>query len=169
MTARALVAADGPAWHRLLVQGAEAFPQGFLQSAGDARAISPDRHGAIAGSGDWHGVFADAALIGIAALRRGGPSRIRHRASLGPVFVTAAHQGTGAADRLMEHLAATARAGGIAWLDLWVAASNPRAHAFYRRHGFTDIACRPDAVRIDGVPATDILMTRRLEPPSPGR
>ncbi|MEM8633160.1 MAG: GNAT family N-acetyltransferase [Pseudomonadota bacterium] len=168
MIARPLAASDGAAWHRLLVVGAEEFPDGFLQSTDEVRAIPSDRHGAIAGSGDWHGVFAGAALIGFAALRRGGPSRIRHRASLGPVFVAATHQGTGAADRLMNHLVDTARADGIAWLDLWVAAANPRAHAFYRRHGFTDIARRPDAVRLNDASATDILMTRHLEPPAPG-
>ncbi|MEM7490584.1 MAG: GNAT family N-acetyltransferase, partial [Pseudomonadota bacterium] len=111
----------------------------------------------------------DDTLIGIAALRRGGASRVSHRASIGPFCVATDHHGTGAADRLMDYLAATARARGIAWLDLWVAADNPRAHAFYRRHGFADVARRPDAVRIDGAPATDILMARHLEPPSGGR
>ncbi|MEM7711440.1 MAG: GNAT family N-acetyltransferase, partial [Pseudomonadota bacterium] len=124
MTVRPLRAEDGADWHRLFVAGTEAFPFGFLQSPDEARTISPERAEAIVADGDWYGAFMpDGALAGFAAMRRGGPSGVRHRAIIGPVFVTADHQGTGMADRLMEGVISAARAAGVAWLDLWVAAA----------------------------------------------
>lgn len=53
------------------------------------------------------------------------------------LYVRAAHQGTGLADALFGAVVApgTARA-------LWVFADNPRAHAFYTRHGFADTGDR---------------------------
>lgn len=49
------------------------------------------------------------------------------------LYVRAAHQGTGLADTLLRAVVPPGSAR-----TLWVFADNPRAHAFYRRHGFAD-------------------------------
>ncbi|MEM8823304.1 MAG: GNAT family N-acetyltransferase [Pseudomonadota bacterium] len=169
MIVRPLAPVDGPAWHRLLIDGTKTFPSAFLQSAKEARSIPADRIQAIMASGDFHGVFApDNVLIGFAALRQPSLTRLRHRATIGPFYIAPTHHGRGAADRLMAGLCDAARAAGIAWLDLWVAASNGRAIAFYTRHDFEQVARRPDAVRRDGLSEDDLLMTRHLEAPAAG-
>lgn len=48
------------------------------------------------------------------------------------INVSAAHHGTGVADRLI------AAVMGERPATLWAAKDNHRAHAFYRRHGFSD-------------------------------
>ncbi len=47
------------------------------------------------------------------------------------INVLAAHLGTGVADQLINAVCAERPA------TLWVLKDNPRAHAFYRRHGFS--------------------------------
>ncbi|MBC7303227.1 MAG: GNAT family N-acetyltransferase [Nocardia sp.] len=77
-------------------------------------------------------------LIGFAA---GTDSRAPGRypstdAELEALYVRSAWHGTGVADALID-----AAAPGSA-CTLWVFADYPRAHGFYRRHGFTDTGVR---------------------------
>lgn len=53
------------------------------------------------------------------------------------IYLLAAYQGTGTAQRLLD------AAIGDRAAYLWVAEDNPRAHSFYRRNGF-----RPDGTRV---------------------
>ena len=50
---------------------------------------------------------------------------------LGLIYVLPAHYGNGLAQALLD------AAIGTALCMLWVASDNPRAHAFYRRNGFS--------------------------------
>lgn len=69
------------------------------------------------------------------------------------VYVLAAFQGTGTGARLLHSVIADSPAA------LWVADPNPRAQAFYRKHGF-----RPDgAAKNEGIP--EIRMVRRRPQP----
>ncbi len=96
------------------------------------------------------------------ALNRDPAGRIAGFAKLGPVdfelpaghgrdgaielhqlYVAEAAKGTGVADALMHWAIAEARARGHAILYLSVFTENPRAQAFYRRYGFTDIGRNP--------------------------
>ena len=52
------------------------------------------------------------------------------------MYVDRAARGTGASDRLIEAVAAWARAGGHAELRLWVMEGNTSAEKLYRRLGF---------------------------------
>ena len=54
------------------------------------------------------------------------------------IFITAPHRGTGLLQRLIDHLAETARANGALDLRLYAHASNARALRAYRRCGFVD-------------------------------
>jgi len=68
------------------------------------------------------------------------------------VYVLAAFHGTGTGARLMDRVIADLPAA------LWVADPNPRAQAFYRKHGF-----RPDgAAKNDGI--AEIRMVRPAGP-----
>ena len=164
LSVRPLREADAPGWHALMRERAETVPDAFLLSPGEVRAMTPEEVRANVTRGHLHGLFLpDGTLAGFGALHPGGVERVRHRAAIGPFYVSADLRGTGAGEALMRGLVAAARRAGIDWLDLWVAADNLRARAFYRRMGFAEVCTRPDAVRIGGVPFADVLMVGAVE------
>jgi GNAT superfamily N-acetyltransferase len=74
---------------------------------------------------------ADGEIVGLASA---GPTRDEDAPTeweLYAINVLAAHHGTGVADQLIAAVIAQRPA------TLWVVRENARAHAFYRRHGFT--------------------------------
>ena len=100
----------------------------------------------------WLAVADDGEVVGFSAAGPGRDDDIDVQLELYAIYVRAAHHGTGRADRLL------AMAIGDAPAYLWLFAANPRAHAFYARHGFN-----PDGARKDepffGEP--EIRMVRR--------
>ncbi|WP_371156996.1 N-acetyltransferase family protein [Jannaschia sp. 2305UL9-9] len=163
MIVRPLFGADAPAWRAMMLDATAANPAAFLLSASEVGAMTDDQVRQNLEQGRLRGLFDDEArLLGFAGLHLWQMDRLRHRADIGPFYIDPTARGTGAADRLMTALVDIARAGGVVWLDLWVAASNGRAQAFYARHSFQQVARRQDAVRIDGRSEDDVLMTRRL-------
>jgi ribosomal protein S18 acetylase RimI-like enzyme len=74
----------------------------------------------------------DGEIVGLASA---GPTRdddAPTRWELYAINVLAAQQGTGVADQLIDAVV------GHRPTTLWVVRDNARAHAFYRRHGFSD-------------------------------
>jgi len=85
--------------------------------------------------------------------------------------VVAKYHGSGAADALVNGFVAGPGRFGLAQQGHFVDTGNPRAIAFYLRHGFAVIATHPGSVRIDGQPRDDPLYRPRLPPlrEAPGR
>lgn len=102
-------------------------------------------------------------IAGHLELRGGRIPAEMHRATLG-MGVLRNHTGQGYGRRLLEIAVAWARdEAGLAWIELGVFATNPRARALYRRMGFAEQGLRPDAFRIDaGVAVDDVIMTLDL-------
>lgn len=105
----------------------------------------------------------DGTLVAFAQLRRGaspasvsGPAPIE----LWRFYVAAEWQGRGVAQQLMAQVADAARNAGAAtiWLGVWE--RNPRAIAFYRKAGYTDVGAHVFVVGTD--PQSDRIMTRPL-------
>ena len=76
------------------------------------------------------------------------------------VYVAPSQRGTGLAGQLLDGVIAWARGeAGLNRLHLYVHEDNARAHAFYRRYGFTEtggalpVPPRPDEVRARDGPA----------------
>ncbi|WAP52059.1 GNAT family N-acetyltransferase [Arthrobacter sp. ATA002] len=163
ITLRTPTAADVPALaavhHRCWVETytgmvRDAFWEGFTVAslvpmwerlaAGD----TPLRRTALAESGGE--------LVGLAMA---GPSSLREYPAFPPVrerqlfmlYVLASHHGTGAGQSLLE---AVVEAGPA---QLWVAADNLRAQAFYRRKGF-----HPDGARVAATPMSDDIPVLRM-------
>lgn len=68
---------------------------------------------------------------------------LRRPVQISRFYVGPAFHGRGVAVRLMEHCVAVARsleADGL-WLGVWE--HNPRARAFYRKHGFVEVGVMP--------------------------
>lgn len=112
--------------------------------------------------GGLRGVFDGDALIGFCGYRPQRQARTRHRAELGPFYVTPDFQGTGAAQAMMEGVLDEAKEGGVAQIELSVAPANARAIAFYERHGYVMFGVLPDAVRENGVFEDALLYRLRL-------
>lgn len=102
-------------------------------------------------------------VVGHLELRGGRIPAEMHRATLG-MGVLRRHTGQGHGRRLIAAAVAWARdEAGLAWIDLGVFASNPRARALYLRMGFVEQGVRPDAFRIDaGLAVDDVLMALDL-------
>ncbi len=131
------------------------FPLGSLVSYQEARNFSDDHFLGFLRSGTRYGVFLDDELIAIAGMGVSPLERLKHFAEIGPFFVTASAQGTGAATYLMDHLIDRAKELGADVIRLYVDAENTRAIAFYERYGFEKVGAVYDEVRIDGEARTD--------------
>lgn len=159
-----LGAAHGDAWLRLFVAGTRDFPLGFLMTAAEAAALTPERAQDICASGGLRGLFHDEQLIGFCGFRRFQPARIRHRAEIGPFFITAAHHGAGAAQSLMAGVVAEAQAEGVRQLELTVSPLNLRAIRFYERQGFVRYGNHPEAICENGECEEELLYRKVLSP-----
>lgn len=94
----------------------------------------------------WVAVL-DAAIVGWASAGAGRDADAPRDLELEGIYVLAAHYGSGAGQALLD--AAT----GDRPAYLWVAADNPRAHAFYRRNDFVDDGSRSEHL-LAGHPVT---------------
>ncbi len=159
---RTLTPEDASQWQALRLEGARDFPMGFLVTVAETAAASAARCQTILAAGNTRGVFDGDALIGFCGYRPQQLERIRHRAEIGPFFVSAPYQGSGAATVLMRGIIDEAKDAGLAQLELFVDTENHRAISFYERRGFTRIATHYDGVRIDGQSRDDHFYTLRL-------
>lgn len=75
-------------------------------------------------------------------------------------YVDRPWQGRGVAHELMDAVVSAARSRGARtiWLGVWE--RNPRAIAFYGKHGFRDVGCVP--FKLGGDDQTDRVMVRTL-------
>ena len=170
LRARVLASDDAEAYLALRQAGIAAFPDAFLLTEAEAATVSAERVAPRLAAGWLHGlVEADGRLVGFAGLDGQGFAMTKHRAHIGPVYVVPRLQGTGAADILMDHLEAVAKARGVTQLELWVADSNHRARAYYTKRGFRAQGRIPAATRRAGRDQDDIFMVRDLAAPLPPR
>ncbi|WP_147111256.1 GNAT family N-acetyltransferase [Tateyamaria sp. syn59] len=157
---RTLIATDASAWLALRKEGARVAPKGFLVTLDEVRKMDEAGAQKALEFGGMRGVFEDETLVGFCGYRPQQLQRIRHRAELGPFYVTPSQQGSGAAQVMMKGILEEARAGGVAQIELTVAPDNARAIAFYKRQGFQKYGVRPDAIREGGVPECELLYLR---------
>lgn len=157
-----LTEAHAEAWLTLRREGARDFPLGFLTTEEEVAEIDAARAQEILRFGQMRGVFSARTLVGFCGFRRFRPSRIMHRAEVGPFFVTAALHGSGAAQCLMAGVVAEAEDLGVARIELYVDAVNARAISFYQRAGFDHMATLEDMVRVAGRPRTEWFMVKTL-------
>jgi ribosomal protein S18 acetylase RimI-like enzyme len=109
----------------------------------------------------------DGEIVGLASA---GPTRDEDAPTeweLYAINVLAAHHGTGVADQLIVAVMAQRST------TLWVVRDNPRAHAFYRRHGFS-VEGGTKVHESTGAPEIRMISRLRREsrlrssPPQPG-
>lgn len=160
--ARLLGPADVGIWRDLRSEGVRLFPDAFLPSPNEVATVSEEQDATMIAQGGRFGVFDDVTPLGIAAIRQEVFERARHRASIGPFYVTPQAQGTGAADTLIAALLHHAANAGVWQLELCVAAANTRAIAFYERHGFQREGRWPNAIVTESGPQHDWFYVREV-------
>lgn len=108
-------------------------------------------------------------LVGFAQLRWGpAPGCVAARApgEIQRLYVASDRHGSGVARALMDECLASIalRGSDVAWLGVWE--RNPRAIAFYRKFGFTEVGDHVFPVGND--PQRDIVMARPVDAPQGG-
>lgn len=89
-------------------------------------------------------------------------NRLKHRCSLG-IALFGSFCGQGIGECLMAELIAQARLAGYEIIELDVFAKNERARQLYKKMGFVECGCRPNAIKYkDGTYDDEVLMSRPL-------
>ena len=102
----------------------------FLASLSEEHIANNYRRGLELGRSIWVGRVDDQ-IVGFAMAATPREQDPPRDLELGLIYVLPAHYGNGLAQALLD------AAIGTASCMLWVASDNPRAHAFYRRNGFS--------------------------------
>lgn len=163
MSVRVLTADDAGAFIALRLEGVELFPAAFLLTRAEAESANPDGVRRWLETGQAYGLSDGDQLVGFCSLARQPWATARHRATVGPFYVTPSFQGAGGAQKLMECVVSDSRAMGIKQLELWVWSGNPRAIAFYHRNGFQQMGILPRAVIAEGEGRDDFFLVRHLD------
>jgi RimJ/RimL family protein N-acetyltransferase len=143
-----LTSADVESFREVRLQGLRESPVGFRYSEAEDAAIATsvwaarlDQDFVVAAQREGSDE-----ILGVGGFSRFAGEKLGHKGLIWGMYVRGAARGTGASDAIMDALIAHARAH-VRQLQLTVMADNPRARAFYERHGFVPYATEPDAVR----------------------
>lgn len=160
---RTLTPEDHAIWRALRLEALDTQPSAFLTTAAEQRARSAQDDRAGLAHGNFRGLFAGQALIGMAALIPMAKPATRHRMEIGAVYVQPAHQGSGAAGALMRAIIDEARARGALQLELSVEIENTRAMRFYEKLGFERFGIQPRAAIQNGTAHDDAFYVLMLD------
>lgn len=137
----------------------EAFGMGYEQDA----ARSPESWRQWVASNPPFGAFIGDEPRGLVSFSRQIAANLRHRGTLGAMYVEPELRGAGIAAALVEAMLAYARTE-VEQVHLSVNADNPRAVRFYRRMGFVEYGCEPRGLRYAGIDRDVLLMVHMLQP-----
>ena len=88
--------------------------------------------------------------------------KTRHRASVA-IAIKQKYWGLGMGTAMFSEMIASAREKGVLQLELDYIEGNERARRLYKKAGFTEVARRPDAIRLrDGTKLSEISMIKKL-------
>jgi ribosomal protein S18 acetylase RimI-like enzyme len=153
---------DVDAFRRVRLEALTEEPAPFASAAADGERLSDAEWLERRRGGPLAAGFAGGEPVGLMGLLRQPASRMAHRATLIMVYVRASHRGTGLADALLDTMLAAARTGGIRQVELAASAENPRALAFYRRRGFSEVGRIPGGFLHEGSEIDEVLLALRL-------
>lgn len=163
MSVRPLTVEDYDAWRTIRLEALRDAPDAFLTTAAEEEARPTEDTHAFLAKGILYGTWDGLDLSGVMAMMPETHDATRHRAWIVAVYVRPDWRGRSAADQLLMHVIALARAQGIAQLELHVSEGNARAIGFYQRHGFEICGRLPRAMRRDGRDIHELHMWRPLD------
>ncbi len=163
MSVRVLGPDDTEAFIALRVEGIDLFPDAFMLTRAEAEQAAPGKIADWLDQGECFGHFTGDRLTGFAAMAQRPWATAKHRANIGPYYVTPDQQGKSAAQALMDAMVTQAGALGVVQLELWVWSGNPCAIRFYTRNGFAHMGTMPRAVIVSGQDRDDFFFVRHLD------
>ena len=157
-------AGDVDVWRALRIEGIERHPEAFMITAEAVRAIPMEQDAkALDKQSRWLALL-DEKPVGFVGLHPNTLERARHRAEIGPLYVTPNARGRGVAEALITHAMAAGRTLGIWQFELFVNDENAAARRLYARLGFVEAGAIPNAILGAGGPERDVLMIRTETP-----
>ncbi len=162
MIIRRLTAKDAAIWRQIRLEGLAAYPDAFMTQVADVAARKDAELAEALTRTTILVAFDGREPIASMGYFIGELTAQRHRATIIAVYVRKTWQGKGVADALLQAVIDDLPSD-VLQLHLEVAATNPRAEAFYRRHGFRRVGTIPRAILRDGVAVDDHMMVRMLD------
>ncbi len=156
---RLLAAPDMEAYRALRLAGLSAHPTAFGGDAEEEAAWPLSDWLARLQQRATLGAFAEAGLVGTAALAIAAGRKNRHRGHLVGMVVAPPARRLGIGRALVEAVIGLA-GGQVERLCLAVAIDNGAAIALYRACGFQPYGVEPDALRVNGQSVDELLMQR---------
>jgi ribosomal protein S18 acetylase RimI-like enzyme len=158
---RELVPEDTAELRELRLEALRLHPDAF-GSAYEVEAAEPmSAFSARVAKGGLFGGFIDGRLLGMAGFSVFDAAQLRHKGTLGGMYVRGSARGSGLAeaivDTVLEHAAKR-----VEQVLLTVAAHNRRAIRFYKRLGFKGFATEPRALKVGPRYVDELLMVRFL-------
>lgn len=164
MEIRLLAAEDFAAFRALQLCALKDHPESFLLDFDEAKA-QPEEHARQNFLGRMFiGAFEAQQLVGYAGLNRYWGAKLRHKASVGGVYVAPAMRGKGVARRMIEAAIEKARSLGIELLHISANQAHPATVALYQSLGFEPYGIEKHILKLaDGSYADDVLMMQFLK------
>ncbi|HEY2463680.1 MAG TPA: GNAT family N-acetyltransferase [Steroidobacteraceae bacterium] len=104
-------------------------------------------------------------LVGMLGLHRAHQLKAAHKVNLWGMYVVPAWRKRGLGEKLLQAAISYARTlPGVSTVRLSVSGSASAARHLYEKIGFTCWGEEPDAMRIDGLPASEHHMSLSLDP-----
>ncbi len=165
---RILTAEDAPALFALRRGALLDSPSAFLASPGDDLAASEAAVSEMLKRAPSSVVFGAVTpqLVGLLGLHRAHQLKAAHKVNLWGMYVAPAWRRRGLGEKLLEAAISYARSlVGVSTVRLSVSGSASAARQLYEKMGFQCWGEEPDALRIDGRPASEHHMSLSLESP----
>jgi len=153
MVLRPLIATDAEAYQALRLRALREHPEAFAPALEEEQQSSLEtvarRLEQSSSERYILGAFEGEKLIGILSFRRWEGLKIRHRASIGVMYVPPELRGRGVGRALLEEAIDRARAfTGVEDLILAVTVGNERARSLYLQAGFNPVAIDPRYIKV---------------------
>ena len=171
MEIRSLTPADAEAYQALVIEGARVLPASFGVSHEELLAEPMDavrerlRHDGDP-AGRVFGAFDEAGtLAGVVSVRQYSLRKMRHKGTLGRMFVAPEFRRLGLARRLLDTALAFAREIGLEQLTLIVDEKNEAARRLYDSYGFVAFGIEPRELKIGDTYCDSMHMWLPLDAP----
>ena len=168
MEIRALTPADADTFQALMLFALRELPAGFAVTYGEVEAETMGsvrerlRHADDPMSRVFGAFADDGTLVGIVGIRQYGLLRMRHKATVGRMYVAPSHRRGGLARRLIDEVLAFARGVGIEQVNLIVDDHNTAARRLYESIGFVPFGLEPRELKIGDEYTDSMHMWLRL-------
>ena len=166
MDIRQLTSDDATEYQALRLRALQQYPISFCSSFEEESQFTVERvesRLSIAEGQMVLGVFDELSLVGTIGIGRSKGRKTRHRCFIWGMYVNPDYHSKGIGKLLLKNSIEHVRAvSGIDQLNISVIEGNYTALNLYKSSGFIEYGCEPNALIVDGISYSEILMTLKL-------